>query len=434
MMTRKWRLPLACATTGLAVGIVMTLLGSALVPPDDADRIEEGTIEEGTIEEGTMVVLTGRDDSIGGQRHRLIEDWNRLHPRNKARLVELSGLADSQRSEMLARAEAGQAVDVFNLDVTWIAEFADAGYIRSLDESRIRTHGFLDNPLKTCRYDGRLWALPFNTDVGLLYYRSDHMEEPPRTWDDLEKRVEEVRDRTGSRVDGYAGQFADYEGLTVTAWEVIHGTVGRLADEDGNLVPVSQMPEIDTGVERLRDIAPHGVPEFDEESAIQAFQAGDTLFMRHWPRAHRALAAGLEGTSSVPFGVTHLPENTGMLGGQNLAISATSTRPRAAQALIEFLTSDRSQQLLFERGGLPATRKVVYDDPVVREQNPSYVDTVKKAIEEADLRPIHPHYARISETLRAVVDDYLRQRELVPDDFRSQLADASMGFLIPADR
>jgi multiple sugar transport system substrate-binding protein len=423
-MTRNWRLPLACATAGLAVGIVMTLFGATLVAPDDPDRIEEDTI----------VILTGRDDSIGGQRQRLIDDWNRLYPDSQAHLVELSGLADSQRSEMLARAQAGQDVDVFNLDVTWIAEFAEAGYIRSLDESRIRTDGFLDNPLTTCRYAGRLWALPFNTDVGLLYYRSDLIEKPPRQWDELEQQVKEVRGRTGNRVDGYAGQFADYEGLTVTAWEVIHGVVGPLVDEDGELVVADwQMPLVNAGLRRLGDIAPSGVPEFDEDSAIQAFQTGDTLFMRNWPRAHRALAAGLEGSTSVPFGVALLPGNTGMLGGQNLAISASSKRPRAAQALIEFLTSDRSQQLLFERGGLPATRKVVYHDPVVREQYPSYVDTLKMAIEQADLRPIQPHYARVSQTLRSAVDDYLRQEIPLPDDFPSRLADASKGFLIPAD-
>jgi maltose-binding protein MalE len=86
-------------------------------------------------------------------------------------MVELPEIADAQRSEMLARAQAGGGgVDVYNLDVTWTAEFAAAGHLQRLDESRVRTGDFLPGPLSTCRYDDRLWALPFNTDVGLLYF------------------------------------------------------------------------------------------------------------------------------------------------------------------------------------------------------------------------------------------------------------------------
>jgi hypothetical protein len=48
---------------------------------------------------------------------------------------------------MLARAQAGGGgVDVYNLDVTWTAEFAAAGYLQSLDESRVRTGDFLPAP------------------------------------------------------------------------------------------------------------------------------------------------------------------------------------------------------------------------------------------------------------------------------------------------
>lgn len=49
---------------------------------------------------------------------------------------------------------------------------------------------------------------------------------------------------------------------------------------------------------------------------------------------------------TVDFGVAPFPGNS-ILGGENLAISATTGKPRAAQALVEFLTNPRSQQILF---------------------------------------------------------------------------------------
>ncbi len=163
-------------------------------PPPSLPRSTTRT----TWRKGTVVVLSGHDDSIDGQRGKLIEQWNALHPDTQALIVELPEIADAQRSEMLARAQAGGGgVDVYNLDVTWTAEFAAAGFLQSLDESRVRTGDFLPGPLSSCRYDDRLWALPFNTDVGLLYYNTELLTkvertEPPSTWGGLIDDAEEI--------------------------------------------------------------------------------------------------------------------------------------------------------------------------------------------------------------------------------------------------
>jgi multiple sugar transport system substrate-binding protein len=413
----------ALASSGIAVGVVAALVATAVSGlVTDPDELEDGPI----------VILTGRDDSIGGQRQQLVNQWNLLHPQSPARIVELPALADAQRSEMLARAQSGRGdIDVFNLDVTWVTEFAENGYIQTLDATRIATSGFLDGPLETCRYRGVLKALPFSTDVGLLYYRSDLIDDPPRTWEDLEEQVEAVRARTGNDVDGYAGQFADYEGLTVNALEAVRGAGGSIVDDEGDVVVEDQRAAVAEGLERLRVIAPDGVPELDEDGSIQLFQSGRAAFMRNWPRAYRSLAQDLEGAPAVEFGVAPLPGGSGVLGGQNLAVSADSTRPRAAQALIEFLTSERSQQIQFERGGLPATRAVVYSDQAVRERYP-YVAILEEALTTAEPRPTQPHYARFSDVFRAAVTSYLRQGRPFADDLQAQLEAAAKGRLTPA--
>lgn len=426
---RNWQVPLIWGLIGTVLGAGVALGATALTAVvNDPDALEPGEI----------VVLSPRDDSIDGQRQVLINQWNELHPDTPARIVELSELADEQRSEMLARAQSGRGeIDVYNLDVTWIAEFADAGHIRSLDEPRVRAEGFLDKPLATCRYAGRLWALPFNTDVGLLYYRSDLVTDPPRSWEALERQVAEVRGQPGNVADGYAGQFADYEGLTVNALELVAGSADDpIADDDGVIDLDGQMEAMDAGLERLRAIVPVGVPALDETQSVELFRSGRALFMRAWPVAYRSLAPDraqdVDGGPDVPFDVTLLPEGSGVLGGSNLAVSAHSARPRAAQALIEFLTSERSQQLLFERGGLPATQAVVYHDQAVRDRYP-YVTTLEEAIDRSVLRPVEPHYARFSEVFRVAVDEYLRRGEQLPADFQDQLDDARQGRLGPIE-
>jgi multiple sugar transport system substrate-binding protein len=424
---RGWQVPLIWGAIGTILGVVVVLASTSIAAVvTDPDALEPGEI----------VVLSGRDDSVGGERQVLVNEWNALHPQSPARIVELSELADAQRSEMLAGAQAGGGdIDVYNLDVTWTAEFADAGYIRRLDDSRIRPDTFLPGPLATCYYRGSLWALPFNTDVGLLYYRSDLVPEPPTTWDQLADMVEKARADAGSSADDYVGQFADYEGLTVNALEAIRGAGGSVVDADGAVVLDDQKAAVTTGLEHLREIAPPGVPPLDETTSVEQFRSGHALFMRNWPVANRAVTQQTGEGPPIGVGVAPLPGGSGVLGGQNLAVSARSDQPRAAQALIEFLTGERSQQILFERGGLAATRKVVYSDQTDRDLYP-YVATLEEAIKNAVPRPVQPHYARFSEVFRDAVGRYLRespQEAVLPADLQDQLTAALQGRLAPAD-
>ncbi|MFD0823257.1 extracellular solute-binding protein, partial [Micromonospora zhanjiangensis] len=214
---------------GLAVGAVVAILVAVVLPVLLLDRAGP--------EPGTLVILSGTDDGYGGQRQALIDQWNALGDRPRAEIVPVTGGTDAERDEMLVRAQAGGGdVDIYNLDVPRMAEFVDAGYLRPLDEDRLTDlDGFLENPLNSCRRAGRLWALPFNTDAGLLYYRADLVPaaEPPSSWPGIVSWTEKAlagpppKPPVGggpaapAPVAGYTGQFADYEGLTVNALEAI---------------------------------------------------------------------------------------------------------------------------------------------------------------------------------------------------------------------
>ncbi|MEV6929921.1 extracellular solute-binding protein [Dactylosporangium sp. NPDC051485] len=428
--TRRIRWPrrprLEMLLLGLVAGVGLTLLAGLVVVPLFAG--DDG------IEDGELVILSGRDEGQGNQRQALVDQWNALHPRNPARIEEIAAGADAQRSEMVARAQGGGKgdADVYNLDVTWTAEFASRGYIRDLDGAD--TTGYLPAPLQTCRYDGHLWALPFNTDAGLLYYRDKLAPQAPKGWTQLVASVQQALGRPGAPAAGYAGQLADYEGLTVNALEAIWAAGGDVVDPHGNVVIDS--PEARAGLTRLATGLTAGTPQvilpdslgFDELGTTQAFAAGRVLFMRNWPVAHRALDPPSAGDSAkaLDFAVTRLP-GPSALGGQNLAIAAHSRRPRAARALIEFLTGERSQQILFERGGFAATREIVYRDAEVI-QRYRYAPTLLEAIRDARTRPVTPHYAQFSETFRALVRQALADGGHLPPDAKPRLEAALQGY------
>jgi len=387
-----------------------------------------------TPERGELIIMSGRDDSAGGQRQRLIDEWNERNPDNQARIVELSGLADQQRNEMVKHAQSGKStIDIYNLDVTWMAEFAEAGYIRELDEDTVDVSGFLQKPLETCRYDGSLYALPFNTDAGLLYYRTDLVPLPPDSWDAIKSETQRVfsEPHDPALVAGYAAQLDNYEGLTVNVLEAIRSAGGDAVDDGQLVIDLFNSRTIQEGVDRLQPrsgepkiILPASLGD-NETQSTRAFRNGEVLFMRNWPVAYRALdqpTSGDTGAGPPPFAITQLPGGS-VLGGQNLAISSNSNKPRAAQMLIKFLTDGYSQQQLFERGGFAATRKAVYSNPEILGQY-EYAQDLLKAINDAAPRPRSACYERFSKVFRNAVTAALQTGNPLPVGFVDQLDSA----------
>jgi multiple sugar transport system substrate-binding protein len=379
-----------------------------------------------------LVILTGADESTGGQREVLVQRWNREHPDTPARLESLSTNADAQHSEMVARAQSDTpGVDIYNLDVTWTAEFATAGYIRPLEKAD--TSGFLDPPLRTCQFDGKLWALPFNTDAGLLYFRTGVPPEAlPTTLPPVRNDVLPLVTAQPGLQGGLVTALAPYEGLTVSALEAIWSAGGDVYDAQNDLVVIDSPKALDglqrlaTALKRSGDLPPAVDPQslkYDEDHTRTAFQRGEAPLMRNWPVAYGKLRSGDK--PMTDFDVRPLP-GPSVLGGQNLAVAAGTSNPRVAQDLVAFLTSQESERTLFGTGGLAATRAAVYDDPQVRKSRP-YASVLRQALEQARPRPETPHYVLFSSVFQNIVTETLMSGGKLPESAVTRLTDALNG-------
>jgi multiple sugar transport system substrate-binding protein len=379
---------------------------------------------------GELVFATGRDVSQGRQWEAAVAAWNATHDPD-VRMVELPESADLQRTELVAVAqEAAGRFDVLNLDVIWTAEFARNGYLLDLDPwiGEADRDDFLPKPRDTATWDGRLWAVPFDTNVGLLFYRTDLLAargwDPPGSWADLVGQAREINaadltvtgpDGARIRVTGYAGQLARYEGLTVNALEAIWDAGGRLTDDSGTKVQIDEAGV----VKGLANLA-QGVREgwidrsalgFTEQPAREAFENGQLAFMRNWPYVSELLDA--EGSSvSNQFDAVPLPWPSA-LGGHNLAISKHSRRQRAALEFIRFLTSRDNQVRFLVEGGLSPTRRSAYtgsydnpsdDQPAAPvEQLAPYASAALQGLDQARLRPVTPYYTQVTEAIQTAV-------------------------------
>ncbi|MEY9990470.1 multiple sugar transport system substrate-binding protein [Streptomyces sp. V4I8] len=368
---------------------------------------------------GPMTLATAGD--LTGYLGSVLDGWNRTHPDEKVTLVELPDSADETHAQMTTDLRAGDRsrFDILNIDVSWTSEFAAQGWIRPLARDRFPLDTFLPPVVDTATYDGQLYAVPYVTNAGLLLYRKDILAkegvDPPRTWAELEGAAKTIAPKYG--LDGYAGQFLPYEGLTVNAAEAVYSAGGSILGDEGERVTVNSTAARDGIGFLARGVREGWIPQraltFKEEESKQAFQDGRLLFLRNWPYAY--VGASAKGSPvSGKIGAVPLPGPGGpgrsVLGGSNLAVSTHARHPDSAARLIAYLTSERVQRQILTRGALPPVRADLYEDPGLVREFP-YLPTLRQSVRTAAPRPESPRYDQVSLVVQAVVHDAMTGRE-----------------------
>jgi multiple sugar transport system substrate-binding protein len=193
--------------------------------------------------------------------------------------VELLPTDASQQREQLVRRLGAEdsTIDIIGMDVIWTAEFANAGWLREWTESLKAqvTKGVFQSVIDTASFEGKLYGAPFNSNTELLWYRTDLVETPPKTWDQMISQAEEL----GKDIQVQANR---YEGFTVWVNAMIE-SAGTQILSGPTTVDLEQGPT-EEALSLIGKLArsPAAAPDIDtsnEDSARLGFEAGDSAFM-----------------------------------------------------------------------------------------------------------------------------------------------------------
>lgn len=322
--------------------------------------------------------------------------------------------------------------DILQLDVIWTPEFAAAGWIRPLDEFRIPEEtlaDFFDATLRANRWGGRLYAVPWFVDAGMLYWRTDLMNTAPMTFTELKAAASRALE-AGEVTAGFVWQGARYEGLVTVFLEHLAGFGGAILAENDAVVVDS--PAGVRALTFMRDsifrdrIVPEAVLTWQEEQARFAFQNGRAAFMRNWP--YSAALLGRPGESAVArrFAVAPMPREDGRpaaaLGGAQLAINARSRQPEQAWALVQYLTAPEQMLERAEVTGQFPSRRSLYVHPRLAEALPVPPEVAREIVESALPRPATPVYSQLSGILQIQLHRALT-RQASPEEALHTAAD-----------
>ena len=360
---------------------------------------------------------------------RQLSRFMRDHPDIRVAIRSTPDAAD-QRHQLYVQwlnARVGEP-DILQLDVIWTPEFAAAGWILPLALASGDEADFFSATLDADRWNGRLYAVPWFVDVGMLYWRTDLVDHAPTTLDELARMATAAHDAAVPY--GFIWQGARYEGLVTVFLEVLGAYGGRILDERGQ-VAVADEP----GVRALRFLeraihergfVPSDVLGWQEEQTRFAFQNGQAVFMRNWPYAYPLMEAPGASRVAGRFAVAPMPAAPGgvptaALGGAGLAINAHSRHPDAARRVIEYLTRPEQMMERAEVLGQYPPRSGLYDDPRLGAVLPIPPADAAAILRRALPRPAIPVYTELSGILQLWLHRALTGQR-TPDDALARAA------------
>jgi trehalose/maltose transport system substrate-binding protein len=333
---------------------------------------------------GQTITFVG--DSVGGLHARDLALAARFKKDTgiKVKVVPHPAASDASYAQLARNfSSKSSSFDVMMLDVVWPGAFSS--YLVNLKPklgkaAKAHVAGIIQNDT----IGGKLVAMPWFGDYGILYYRTDLLKKygysaPPKTWNDLFRMAAKIQ--TGERKDndsfyGFVFQGNAYEGLTCDALEWI-ASAGGGHFIDGGKVTIDNKEArmiLDAFRTNLDKISPRNVTTFQEDQTANGFVSGNAAFARNWPYMY-SIAAGADSKVKGKFNVTVLPHgakgpSVGTVGGWQLGVSKYSKHKNAAIEFVRYATSAPVETWNAINYSLVPTRVAVAKNKAVVKANP----------------------------------------------------------------
>ena len=319
--------------------------------------------------------------------------------------------ADGQREQLVRRLGAeDSSVDLIGMDVIWTGEFANAGWIEPFpqDVADEVTKNVFPSVVKTAEFEGKIYAAPLWSNTELLWYRTDRVPKPPKTWDEMiDEGVKLGPDKGLIEV-----QADKYEGLVVWFNQMLESAGGHILagpeEIDLQQEPTERALEI-MGRLSTSEAADPAITTSEEDPARLAFEAGDAAFQINYPFVYPSAKENAPDVFKVMKAAKYPQVDPNRpsappLGGINLGVSSFSENKDLAFEAIQCLIKPENQIATAVAGGLPPVREDIYDSPEIKKAYPGLSELIRQSIEDAAARPGEsPAYQDISLAIQEAV-------------------------------
>jgi multiple sugar transport system substrate-binding protein len=343
-------------------------------------------------------------DNSGATQTALSNCSAQSHGKYTLSYQKLPNASDGQRQQLVRRLAAHDStIDIMGLDVTWEAEFAQAGWIEAWTGANKAQaeNGTLQPALNTAIWKNKLYAVPDNSNTQLLWYNSALVPKPPTTWAQMISDAEQLAKEGKPHYIEIQG--AQYEGVTVWFNTMVASAGGSILNPDATKVTLGAPAIKALSIMKQLASSTAADPSLDvqeENDNRLAMEAGTAVFQLNYPFVYPAMkldnpklfktfkwALYPEVTPGVPAKVT--------IGGTDLAVSAYSKHKALAFQAALCIRDAANQIIGANVGGVPPTITSLYNNPKLFKDYPFHAD-ILSALEHASVRPKSPVYQVVS--------------------------------------
>lgn len=312
-------------------------------------------------------------------------------------------------------------LDLALIDLVWLGEFAEAGWITPLEQfiespelvdPNLNLDGFVDAPFNAFGVWGdTLYGLPFDNYGGLMFYNQCMLEEagfdrPPETWTELLEDYAPAL--TNPAENRYAFALQSRRGETQSAdsfMRMLWPFGGSLIDEE-TFEPNLMSEGSQAGLQFRQDLLtymPTGVVDYDHSEAVEALAQGRVAMITEWSSFYATLADPQQSPIGECLAITTEPEGPAglvpALGGFSLGVAAhrPPEQQEASWLFIQWITSEEKARDYVLAGGVSA-RESVYQDEELLAQFPYFEPLIEAwATAVPHFRPRFAEWPEISE-------------------------------------
>ena len=320
--------------------------------------------------------------------------WEAAHPEIKVEAVRQDS---SQYHQMIVTSfGTGMSPDVARVDIANIAAYAKQGGLAALsdyaDFAEI-SENYLEAPLSTNLYQGKYYGLPLDTNCKAAVVNTNvlaelGLTEVPET---MEAFIEAAKTR-GSYSLNVSG---------VGDWDMYpyFWLFGGVLTDDG-FTKASGYLDSDASIAAMQKIvALHDEKVFtirDVDGSVDAWDGINSEYAMffegpwYFGSYEDSLAKGIT-AATIP---TYEGRSASVVGGEDIAVFATSEHTDAAYEFAKFMTSEEVQLAMLKAGQLPILKSLVSSDAV--QSNPVW-SVYMEQMESAKARIPSPNNSAIQE-------------------------------------
>ncbi|MFZ4453187.1 ABC transporter substrate-binding protein [Salibacterium aidingense] len=374
--------------------------------------------------EGNSGAVTLHMAKLESDPNGMMEDarqrFNEEHEDIKVEFVEMSNNASEMHDQTVTQLTAeSDNLDIVNLDVVWVAEFAEAGWLKPLDDmfTEDMQSNYIARQVDAMKYDDNIWAVPWFNDLHPMWYREDLLEKyersVPETYKEAVETAQLIQEEEG--VQGFSMHWGRSEQLIVSFTEFLHAKGGNFFDEEGNVTinspeAVEALQFMVDMVDEYEVVSPSAIGNATPDDARIPFTQGQALFHPNWGYVYSVNQAD----DSPVKGKTWVASNPGFEGGQkanavggwNFAIADHTEHADEAWDVIKWFTTFENQKTVLMGGGQVGTHLDLYEDEEVLEAN-RYLEEYLTVFDDASVRPTHPQYAQLSDMAQSHIHEAL---------------------------